>query len=91
MFRRADREEVSKHTKHNREEVLASNTCGCLNCLSTFPPAEIKEWTEEVDRDNAAGDADRTAICPHCGDALIVGDRAGYEISPTFLEAMRMR
>jgi hypothetical protein len=35
--------------------------------------------------------ADRTGICPHCGDALIVGDNSGYKITPAFLDAMRMR
>ncbi len=91
MFGKADRAEVSKHTKSNREEVLASDTCGCLSCCCTFAPDEIKEWTDEVDRDRAQEGLDRTAICPHCGDAMIIGDHSGYQVSRTFLEAMRMR
>ena len=34
---------------------------------------------------------DRTAICPHCGEALLIGDHGEYEITDTFLEAMRSR
>jgi len=91
MFHKADRRDVQKHTRHNREEILASNTCGCIGCLSTFTPAEITEWTDEVDRDHPENEVDRTAICPHCGDELIIGDRSGHKITPLFLEAMRMR
>ena len=91
MFRKSDPQEVKKHTRQNQGEVLASDTCGCLSCLSTFASADIVAWTDEVDRDHPPSEIDRTAICPHCGDAMIIGDRSGYEISPTFLEAMRMR
>jgi hypothetical protein len=91
MFRKADREIVRRHTRHNREEVLASSTCGCIGCLATFQPSEISEWTEEADRDQPEAQVDRTAVCPHCGDTLIIGDKSGHEITPTFLEAMRMR
>jgi len=91
MSPKVDRDEVKKHTKHNQQEVLASGTCGCLACLSTFGPADIREWTDQDDRDHSQKQADRTAICPHCGDAMIIGDSSGHQISPAFLEAMRMR
>jgi hypothetical protein len=86
-----DRKKVEEHTKHNQEEVLASNTCGCLGCLTTLKPEEITEWADESDTDHPEKQVDRTAICPHCGDALIIGDRSGNQISDTFLETMRMR
>jgi len=91
MFRKKDPEEVREHTKHNREEVLSSQTCGCLGCLATFGPTEIEEWTDEVDRDNPEAPVDWTAICPHCGEAMVLGDRSGHEVTAAFLEAMRMR
>ncbi len=91
MFHR-DREKVEKHTKHNEQEILASETCGCLNCTATFKPEEVTAWQEEVDDvEHPERHVDRTAICPHCGDTLIVGDRSGYQISKTFLDAMRIR
>ena len=91
MFRRSNREKIRRHTKHNRQEIMASETCGCISCLATFPPADIIQWTDEVDRDHPEKEVDRTAICPHCGDAMIIGDRSGHEISRTFLEALRVR
>jgi hypothetical protein len=90
MFRK-DRKKVEEHTKHNEEEILASSACGCLGCLTTLTPDAITEWAEEADADHPEKRVDRTAICPHCGDALIIGDHSGYQISDTFLETMRMR
>jgi len=84
-------QDIHAHTRSNQEEVQASTTCGCLGCLATFPPADIREWRDEIDRDDPRGKIDRTAICPHCGDALIIGDKSGHDITPLFLEAMRMR
>ncbi len=91
MSLEADREDVLKHTQQNHEEILASNTCGCIGCLSTFTPAEITEWTEQADKDHPESKQDRTAVCPHCGDTLLIGDRSGHQITPLFLDAMRMR
>jgi hypothetical protein len=85
------REGLQQHTTNNEEEVLGSTTCGCLGCLSTFTPDEIEEWKEEVSEIESGRRVDRTAICPHCGDALIIGSKSGHEITPSFLEAMRMR
>jgi hypothetical protein len=84
------KEDVLKHTKGNREELLASENCACLGCSSIFPVDEIGEWVDEtggVPRKMV----DRTAICPHCGEALLIGDHGEYEITDAFLEAMRMR
>jgi hypothetical protein len=83
------KEDVLKHTKRNREELLASEKCGCLGCCSIFPPADIREWADEPEG-HVGKKVDRTAICPHCGDALLIGDKGGYEITQTFLEALRM-
>ncbi len=90
MFHR-DRKQVEEHTKHNEQEILASETCGCLGCMATFPPGDVKEWSEDADLEHPERRIDRTAICPHCGDALLLGDHSGYQITDTFLEAMRIR
>ena len=91
MFHK-DRKDVEEHTKRNEREILASQTCGCLTCAATFAPEEVTKWQDEVDdAEHPERHVDRTGICPHCGDALILGDRSGYEISNTFLEAMRNR
>ena len=90
MFHK-DRKKVEEHTKHNEQEVLESNTCGCLGCMATLTPDEVTEWKDETAVEHPEKQVDRTAICPHCGDALIIGDRSGYQISDTFLESMRMR
>jgi hypothetical protein len=89
VFRRKNKREILAHTRQNSAEVLASETCGCLGCGSVFPPAEIKDWTDEPARDRARADKDRTAICPHCGEAMVIGDRSGHKVSPAFLDAMR--
>ncbi len=54
---------VQAHTGSSlhKEEVMASNLCGCFYCEQTFPPTEIEEW---IDESQAKGE---TAICPKCG------------------------
>jgi hypothetical protein len=92
MFHK-DRKKVEEHTKNNEQEILASETCGCLGCMATFAPEEVTTWQEGGvdDAEHPERHVDRTAICPHCGDAFIVGDKSGYKISNAFLDAMRMR
>jgi hypothetical protein len=91
MFHK-DRGKIEEHTKHNEQEILASETCGCLGCTATFKPEDVEDWSEELlDPDHPERHVDRTGICPHCGDALILGDRSGYQITDTFLESMRIR
>jgi hypothetical protein len=50
-----------KSCSSHKEEILASNLCGCFYCEQTFEPKEIEEWIEE---NIAKGE---TAICPKCG------------------------
>lgn len=90
LFKNKKRQELLKHTRNNHDEVLQSGRCGCLGCCGIFPAEEVAEWVDEPEGEHP-GKIDRTAICPHCGDALIIGDKGGYEITPSFLEAMRMR
>ena len=91
MFHK-DRSKVEEHTKNNEQEILASDVCGCLSCQATFAPEEVTAWQEAVDAaEHPERHIDRTGICPHCGDAFIIGDRSGHEITPAFLDAMRVR
>jgi hypothetical protein len=91
MFHK-DRKKAEEHTKHNEQEVLASETCGCLGCMATLKPDEVTEWKkDETQVEHPERQVDRTAICPHCGEALIIGDRSGYQITDTFLEGMQNR
>jgi hypothetical protein len=71
-----------KHAFLNREELLASTSCGCFYCLRIFPPGEIVEW---IDTRN---DIDMTALCPYCGIDSVIGAASGYPITQTFLKAM---
>ena len=73
------------HSKsiHHRNDIIASNVCGCFYCKQTFKPETIKEWTDEdepVER--------QTALCPNCGIDSVIGDRSGFEITDKFLEEM---
>ncbi|SMX44527.1 cytoplasmic protein [Actibacterium lipolyticum] len=67
----------------NREEVLASKTCGCFYCQAVFTPDEIEDWCDDQWHPEGA-----TALCPHCGIDSVIGDAAGYELTPDFLAAM---
>jgi hypothetical protein len=79
-----------RYTKCNEDEVLKSETCGCLGCCAIFPAGEVVQWINQPDAKHYENRIDRTAICPHCGDAMILGDYGGYKITPLFLEALRM-
>jgi hypothetical protein len=71
-----------RHSANHREEILASDLCGCFHCSRTFHPREITEWVDEVEGIGT------TAICPYCGVDSILGSRAGYPLTREFLDAM---
>jgi hypothetical protein len=102
LLRKKNKEEILTHTKQNREEVLASETCGCLKCGAVFTPQDIKDWTppetvseqtrdlvEEGGHGHRRRHTDPTAICPHCGEAMVLGDHSGHRVSPAMLETLR--
>ena len=96
MFGKKAKDEVLEHTKQNRDEVLASERCGCASCLAVFPPTQITEWRDEADLDRVEAEhrqlptrIDSTAICPHCGEVTVIGDHSGHEVTPAFLDALR--
>ena len=79
-----------RHTSNNRAELEASASCGCCSCLEVFPTTEIIAWTgldlsNFNDPDAASGE---TALCPRCGSEALIGDKAGFQITPDFLNRM---
>jgi hypothetical protein len=71
--------QAHRHSSRHRAEVLASTTCGCFSCLQRFAPRAITAWTDDG----------ATALCPQCGIDSVLGDRAGYPITPAFLGDLR--
>jgi hypothetical protein len=78
----ADFESAHKRSIHHRDEVLASDLCGCFHCGETFPPSEIVEW---VDKREGIG---TTALCPRCAIDAVIGARSGLALSREFLQGM---
>ncbi len=75
-----DLEAAHRHSIYHRAEVEESTACGCFYCESIFPPQAIGRWIDE---------GPGTALCPHCGIDAVIGDKAGYPITPEFLAAMK--
>ena len=71
-------------TEYHREAILASRECGCYWCMAIFPPTAIKKWT-----DVGACGVGRTAHCPCCGEAGVLGSADGYPITRQFLRDVR--
>ena len=72
-------EAAHKRSGPNRDEVLASDVCGCFYCLATFPPAEIDTWVND----------ESYATCPKCSIDSVIGNKSGYPVTdPIFLQAM---
>ncbi len=72
-----------KHSIQHREEVLASERCGCFNCGAIFSPSAIERW---VDQWKEVG---QTALCPECGIDSVIGSESGYPITNEFLSRMK--
>ncbi len=78
----ANLESAHRYSSGHREEVLASESCGCFYCRETFPPSEIEEWIDEVDG------VGTTALCSRCGIDSVIGSRSGFPLTPEFLREM---
>jgi hypothetical protein len=72
-----------RHSSRHREEVLASEQCGCFYCCTIFRPSEIEDWTDEWEG------VGQTALCPRCGIDSVIGSESGYPVTPEFLAAMK--
>ena len=74
------------HSIRHRDEILASQECGCFYCTMTFLPSSITTWCDPDD-----GGVGQTALCPECGIDSVIGTASGYPITLEFLTAMRQR
>lgn len=77
--------DAHKHCIRHRDEILASDLCGCFYCIKTFTPDEITNFLDEREGPNL------TAQCPHCGIDSVIGSASGIEITDDFLRAMHTR
>jgi len=78
----ANLESAHGHSSGHRDEVLASELCGCFCCRKNFPPSEIEDWIDEHDG------VGTTALCPRCGIDSVIGSRSGFVLTPEFLLEM---
>jgi hypothetical protein len=81
---RRDREReasrLHRHTRANRNELEASEACGCIACERIYFPSEIVNWL-----------GGETALCPHCGVDAVVGSASGIPITPGVLKRAHER
>ena len=79
------------HTKDNRDELEASSMCGCCACMEIFPTLEITTFTgldmDSFNNPDAPIPAE-TGVCPRCGSEALIGEKAGFGLSPDFLNRM---
>lgn len=75
-----DNAHIEAHKHHRfRDEILASEICGCFYCLKIFPPNQILQWVgREKDK----------ALCPNCRIDSVIGSASGYPITKEFLTKM---
>jgi len=78
--------DAHKHCTCNKDEILASDSCGCFHCLKIFSSSEISNWLKEGDRN---GEDKFTAFCPCCDIDAVLGSKSGYPITLGFLRRMR--
>ena len=79
---RQELERAQTHSLNNRSELEKSRRCGCFHCESVFPASAVLHWTE---KSRPQGE------CPSCGIDAVIGDAAGFGMSPVFLREMRDR
>lgn len=79
-----------KHSSSHRDQIFASEACGCFYCLRMFSPGKITDWVDFPE--GAAGgdelDLGTTALCPYCGIDSVLGDTSGFPITQEFLKKM---
>ncbi len=86
VMNRQELERAQSHSVHNRAELETSRRCGCFHCESVFTASAVLHWT---DKSRAQGEW--TALCPSCGIDAVIGDAAGFGMSPVFLREMKDR
>jgi hypothetical protein len=78
----ADYISAHRHCIRHRDEIEASESCGCFYCLEIYSPSEIIDWVEESDPPGFS------ALCPRCDIDAVIGSASGYPITKGFLEQM---
>ena len=69
------------HSSNNRDELMASELCGCFYCENIYTPDTITHWI----------DNQQTATCPNCMIDSVIGTKSGYPITSEFLKEMYKR
>jgi len=79
-----------RYLSNNHEQIRASTTCGCCNCVQIFSPDEIVGWTglDMTNFEDPKAIAQQTAMCPRCGSEAVLGDKSGFPPNPQFLAKM---
>lgn len=87
-----DIQSAHKHCACHRNEVMASNECGCFYCESVFSPSRIEDWIEETGGNFGKSSDPFTARCPECGIDSVIGDASPFPANdPAFLSAMHAK
>ncbi len=73
-----------RHSSRHRQEVQASERCGCFCYRAIFAPSEIKDWVDEWEG------VGQTALCPVCGIDSVIGSESGYPLTGEFLAQMQV-
>ena len=74
---RQELERAQTHSLNNRGELERSRRCGCYHCESVFTASAVIRWTEK-----SRPESEWTALCPSCGIDAVIGDAAGFSMSP---------
>jgi len=78
------------HCVRHRNEIRASDLCGCFYCVAIFPPSDIEDWLEEGPGNTTdVTSTGETALCPKCGIDSVVGSASGFPITTEFLQRMK--
>jgi len=71
-------QQIHNHSFENHEEIKKSIICYCFYCKEASASSQVEDWADE----------DQTALCPLCGIDAVVGDAAGFEMTPALLQTM---
>lgn len=73
-------EQARLASHNNRDDILRSSRCACWACSARFEPDQISSWIDWPDNSGIENDGRRTAECPECGKAAVLGDASPLSI-----------
>jgi hypothetical protein len=81
------------HTSSNQQEIMRSDTAGCLSCLSIFDPRQERmsylKWIgSNEDGHWAENPRNGSAYCPACDEDTVIGSASDYPITEEFMLAL---